>query len=364
MFDIHKHEIIRCSINEFNNILSTLDDRVIIYDSAHHKDVGARIYLWSVISKAYLVFNIYSNSVITKCYETDLNDNYEDGYLTYIKSVKEHSSKCGKAFKFPRVVEDKSQALVNASGILWSNKKYRFTNTYCYEYDMHLAWLSTFMTCPLPDTTNPPRLNDIVKEGEIGFVKDGYSKYGCKDCVVFSGFANYIFPIMYNPNPKFCNDLLNKINNAQNPLIRRDLKGTFNEWLGTMQNKNPYIRVAVIAQSNKKIIDLISKYKDKIVYSVTDSLGTIERIKELDDLLSDDCGGWCIKNSGILYCTIHNRLYLDENGYITNPVVYGVPKEHIIGMHIDEYNKLMSKVDVNKNLYKIDNKQRRIIRNG
>lgn len=363
MFNIDKHDIKCCSINEFNGFLKALKDRKFVYEDANKKDVGPRVYLWMNTSKAYLVYNEYGDKIVTKCLKTDLNDEYEDGYFEKIESTSRSALICGRHLQFPRVVKDKSEAKVNASGITWNNEKYNNKSVYCYEYDMHLAWLSTFMTCPLPDTSVEPRLKDTVGKDEIGFVIGGYAKWNCGDSVVFEGcYADYIFPIMYNPNPKFCDNLLKLINESTG-LDRTNYKGRFNKWLGTMQNKNPFIRVAVIAQSNKKIIDLIKKYEDLLIFSVTDSLGSIKRIPELDNLLGNKPGCWTIKNEGYLYEDGINRLYLDNEGYITNSVIRGVPKQHIKGLNIAEYRELVKKVDPNKNKYKLDLENRRIIKN-
>lgn len=362
MFDIKKHEVKECSVNEFNSILDTLKDRKFVFEDANSKNIGPKVYLWSNISKAYLVYNNYELKVTTKCFETDLNDLYEDGYLDIMESTMQSAAICGRMLKFPRVVKDKSTATVNASGIIWANNKYNGKNVYCYEYDMHLAWLSTFMNCPLPNTEVEPK-RGIVGKNEIGFLKSGYLKWECGDSVVFEGeYADYIFPIMYCPNINWCKKLLNEINTLKG-LERQSRKGRFNRWLGTMQNKNPYIRVAVIAQSNRYIISLINKYKDKLIFSVTDSLGAIERIPELDNLIGNDAGCWSLKNEGYLYSDRYNRLYLDNNGYILNSVLRGVPKQYIKGLNITEYKELAKKIDPDKNLFKIDKSARRIIDN-
>lgn len=365
MFKFKEHEKKRCSISEFCNILNTIEkDRIFINDTADGKDIGTKIYLWSNISKAFLVFNEYTDKgIVSKCYETDLNDKYEDGYLEKISSVNQNASACSRAFKFPHVINDKTEAEVQASGIIWNNKKFNNKKTYCYEYDMHLAWLSTFMTCPLPDTTVEPRRRDIVKEGEIGFLSEGLYDYHCHDMITFAGgYGDYIFPITYNPNPNYCKKLLCQINKAQG-LERFNLKCRFNEYLGTLQNKNPFIRVAVIAQSNQKIISLIKQYKDKLIFSVTDSLGATERIPELDKMIGTQPGCWSIKNEGYLYSDDANRLYINNSGIITNSVIRGVPKEHIVGLTLEKYKELTVKIDPRKNMYKLDFENRRIIIN-
>ena len=364
MFNFKSHGAKQCSINEFNSIIDSLKDRKFIFEDADYRDIGPRVYLWSNISKAFLVYNEYSDKIVTRCLETDLNDQYEDGYFYNMESVQNSAKICGKAFKFPRVVEDKSEATVNASGIIWSNPKYNNKPIYCYEYDMHLAWLGVFMRCPLPNTEVQPRLRGIVGHNEIGFVKNGLDGYNCGDGVVFEGnYADYIFPIMYCPNVKYCEKLLNDINNLTG-LLRKSRKGRFNKWLGTMQNKNPYIRVAVIAQSNKYIINLINKYRNKLIFSVTDSLGSIEKIPELDALIGDGAGCWTLKNEGYLYTDRYNRLYLDDSGYVINTHIRGVPEQHIQGLNIEEYKKLIKKRDPNKNLFKLDINTRRIVENA
>lgn len=363
MFDIKSHEVKQCSINEFNGFLKALKGRKFVFEQAHGKDIGPRVYLWSNISKAYLVYNEYTDKIVTRCLETDLNDMYEDGYFDQMESVMQSAAICGRILKFPRIVNNKSEATVNASGIIWANPKYNGKNVYCYEYDMHLAWLGVFMRCPLPDTTIAPRLRGIVQENEIGFVKNGLGGYHCGDNVVFEGYADYIFPITYCPNVSWCKKLLDEINELDG-LPRKSRKGRFNKWLGTLQNKNPYIRVAVIAQSNKYIINLINKYKNKLIFSVTDSLGATERIPELDELIGNDAGCWSLKNQGYLYSDRYNRLYLDNQGYITNSVLRGVPKQYLKGLNITKYKELAKLIDPSKNLYKIDKDSRRIVRNA
>ena len=361
MFIAKMHDCRRCSINEFNNILKSLSDCPIwVNEDPEGKNVCAKIYLYDCISKAYLVYNEFTvNKTITKYYSTDLNDAYEDGYLENMHSVSQHCAAIAKAIKLPKLISNKKDALVNASGILWHNKKYQMTKHKHYEYDMHLAWLSTFMTCDLPDTSKPMRTNDIVKAGEIGFLKDGLAEWKCGDTVVFEGqYADYIFPIMKAPNLAYFERLVSTIDKEHNKLKRRDLKCRFNEWLGSMQNHNPFIRVAVIAQSNMKIINLIHKYNDILLFSVTDSLGALEKIPELE--YNKD---WSIKGEGYLYMDGINRLYLDDNGYILDSTIRGVPPEHVKGLHIDEYKKLMNKIDKGKNLYKLDFEKKEIIRN-
>lgn len=367
MFDIKKHECRLCSINEFNSILDTVRTYYrFINESANGKNIGPNAYLWSEISKCYLVFNDYSTPehIVTRFYETDLNDEYEDGYLKYMSSVTQHCSAISRVVKLPKLINNKEEARVHASGIIWSNDKYNRNSVYCYEYDMHLAWLSTFMQCPLPNTSVPPRKNDIVKDGEIGFLIDGYSKYNCGDAVVFEGYADYIFPIMRCPNLNYFNKLVDKINKCTNSIERLNLKNRFNLWLGQEQNRNEFIRVAVIAQSNKKILDLISRYKNKIIFSVTDSLGSIERIPELDNMLGNKPGCWSIKNEGYLYTDRYNRLYLDNKGYITNSKIRGVPKQHVKGLNISEYKELAKKINPDKNLNKLDFEKRMVVKNG
>ena len=361
MFRAKEHDCRKCSINEFNNILKSLNSRPKwINEDPEGKNPGPKVYLYDCTSKAYLVYNNYTeDGTTTKYYMTDLNDCYEDGYLEYIQPTSQHCAAISRAVKLPKLISNKKKAVVNASGILWHNKKYQKIKCKHYEYDMHLAWLTTFMNCWLPDTSKPMRTKDIVKQGEIGFLKDGLYNYKCGDTVVFEGdYADYIFPAMKAPNIKYFKRLVKSIDNEKHILKRKNKKCRFNEWLGSMQNHNPFIRVAVIAQSNLKIINLINKYKDILLFSVTDSLGSLERIPELDE--STD---WTIKGEGYLYVEGSNRLYLDENDYIIDATIRGVPKEYIIGLHINDYTSLVNKIDKGKNLYKLDFEKKEIIRN-
>lgn len=359
MFSFKSHGVRFCSINEFNNILETLKDRKFINESCVGKDVGPRVYLWTETSKAYLVYNSFKETIKTEAYKTDLNDMYEDGYLKYIAPSNQHCSAFSRTFKSPKLINDKSEARVQASGIIWTNEKLAYKKSYIYEYDMHLAWLTIWMNCPLPDTSVQPRLNGIVGKNEIGFVKGYYDIYHCGDGVVFEGdWADYIFPIMYCPNLKYCLDLVKKIDAETNKLKRANLKYRFNIWLGSQQNHNDFIRIAVISQSNQKIINLINKYKNKIVFSVTDSLGALEKIPELDN--SKD---WKIKSEGYMYLHKNNRIYLDENDKIIKTNFRGVPEQHLKGLSLSKFIELTKYINPDKNLYKLDFESRRIINN-
>ena len=66
MFDINKHEIKLCSINEFNGILKALNGRKFVFENAKGKDVGPRVYFWATDKcKAYLSYNEYTDKIIT-----------------------------------------------------------------------------------------------------------------------------------------------------------------------------------------------------------------------------------------------------------------------------------------------------------
>lgn len=358
-----------CSINEFNNHLAKVEQlkkKVNNFEPDDSNYIKDQAYLYTKLSKCYLIFSYmkWDKGKLTRdigLFYTDLNDNYPDGTEKYILPACNNIQACSKVFKFPRIHE-KEDAPINASGIIWSNPKYYNKPVEAIEYDMHLAWASFLYKSPLPDTTVKPH-KGFVKEGEIGFIDGGEDSISIGYKVVFSGYADYIFPIIYNPRKDYLEKLNKEVNESEG-LIRQNLKNKINHYLGGCQNFNCFIRVAVISQCNQYIESLIEKYEDKLIYSVSDSLAATEHIPELDALVGNDLGSWNIKKQGTIYkFKDGGRVWLQDNK-VVSASWRGVPEGYILGLTVDEIKNDILLRDSSKNCYKLNLERLQVELNG
>lgn len=337
-----KQAIKKCSINEFNTIIDSQDGKTFISDRTQGLKYNT-VLLYSTITKAYIEYLNYNieKGYTHKIYETDLNGLYPDGTLEECiplsTNIAHIARSINRIHKFEDL-HDKASAPLNGAGILLYNPKLSGTTQYVYEYDMHLAWLQAFGKCKLPDTSVLPQCG-IVKAGQIGFNDD---------CCVFEGsFAKYIFPILDADFSEFVNKQMFKIDNLKG-IKRKDAKLAFNAWLGNMQNHNCFIRLAVIFQCNDYVRRIWNKYKNICVYGVSDSIASIKRINELET-----SNLWSIKKEGYIYMVpgTSNRVWLNEEGFITEASYRGIPQEYLVGKHISEVE---FKRDADLNKYYID----------
>lgn len=148
----------------------------------------------------------------------------------------------------------------------------------CYSYDMNSAY-SYAMTKPIPDTSKEPRLNDIVKENEIGFYTNGHAT------TEIGAFAEYIFPLIESPFKAYIYNYYDKKQKAKTEEERNNWKYFLNIPTGMMHKYNIFIRNTILYWCAEHI----KKYKDKnTVYCNTDSI--VSLVRRTDIPIGDGLG--------------------------------------------------------------------------
>lgn len=352
-----------CSINEFNTHLKEIKYRGLALidpnEAINLNKIGIGVYVSQKVSKLHLFYKDFKANKI-KYFITDLNGSYPDGSETILQSACTHCKTMGRIFKFART-NNKGEGQVNASGFLGNNPKYEDKIVRTFEYDKHLAWGSVLRNGILPDCSVEPKLGTFVGENEIGFLKSGSLQAG--DICVFNGWADFVFPIYHQTQKQkdYLDKLNDKINNSTG-LERQNYKNRINYFIGSLQNKSSFVRVAIISQSNKEIQDLKKKYNKQFVFSVTDSFGSTERLPELEATDSKAFGGWALKREGLLLTKSSNRFWLDDDGKILETSYRGMPEAYMIGKHYTEIPNILRNPEFN--LYRFDLKKGQVVLNG
>lgn len=140
----------------------------------------------------------------------------------------------------------------------------------CYSYDINSAY-SYAMLQPLPDTSVEPRLNCILKEGEIGFYNEGSAT---KEV---GAYVEYAFPLKIYNFDIYINRYYEK-----KKLSKGELRKLWKEFLnipaGMMQKNNIFIRLGILYNA----AEYIKQFQDEdTVYCNTDSIVSLKRRTDL-----------------------------------------------------------------------------------
>lgn len=140
----------------------------------------------------------------------------------------------------------------------------------CYSYDMNSAY-SYAMLQPLPDTSVEPRLNCILKEGEIGFYNDGSAT---KEA---GAYVEYAFPLKIYNFDIYVNKYYEKKKSSEGEQ-RKLWKDFLNIPAGMMQRYNIFIRLGILYNA----AEYIKQFQDEdTVYCNTDSIVSLKRRADL-----------------------------------------------------------------------------------
>ena len=140
----------------------------------------------------------------------------------------------------------------------------------CYSYDVNSAY-SYAMLQPLPDTSVEPRLNCILKEGEIGFYNDGSIT---KEA---GAYVEYAFPLKIYNFDIYINRYYEKKKSSEGEL-RKMWKDFLNIPAGMMQKHNIFIRLGILYNA----AEYIKQFQDEdTVYCNTDSIVSLKRRTDL-----------------------------------------------------------------------------------
>ena len=140
----------------------------------------------------------------------------------------------------------------------------------CYSYDINSSY-SYAMLQPLPDTSVEPRLNCILKEGEMGFYNDGSAT---KEV---GAYVEYAFPLKIYNFDIYVNRYYEKKKSSEGEL-RKAWKDFLNIPAGMMQKHNIFIRLGILYNA----AEYIKQFQDEdTVYCNTDSIVSLKRRTDL-----------------------------------------------------------------------------------
>ena len=140
----------------------------------------------------------------------------------------------------------------------------------CYSYDINSSY-SYAMIQPLPDTSVEPRLNCILKEGEIGFYNDGSAT---KEP---GAYVEYAFPLKKYNFDIYVNRYYEKKKLSKGEL-RKAWKDFLNIPAGMLQRYNIFIRLGILYNA----AEYIKQFQDEdTVYCNTDSIVSLKRRTDL-----------------------------------------------------------------------------------
>ena len=185
------------------------------------------------------------------------------------------------------------------AGLLWFNPKYeggRYPN--CIEYDTNNSY-SYAMLGDIPETKSKPRLNDYVKEGEIGFrlTQRGISEENYLYAIFEPGrYADYIYKAIPSPFENFVKYYYNKRKKAKDSKEREKIKQILNYAVGYIARKNPFIHSCILSRARYRIEQFIDV--NTTLYSNTDSIVSMCPRPDIEELLGDEVGQFHINHKG------------------------------------------------------------------
>ena len=186
------------------------------------------------------------------------------------------------------------------SGFLYSNTKFqRIRIEGCYGYDLNSSFPSAMLN-RMPDTSKPYKVNSKVGEGEIGFIaQPTINADGSIETIlqpVFSGIAEFVFPLMDSPFKRFVEVWYGRKKNAKNKDEKEKAKEMMNYAIGYLQKHNPFLRATILYYAN---LAITSKMDEDTLYCSTDSLISKRKRDDLD--IGVEIGQFKLEHEGSFY---------------------------------------------------------------
>ena len=286
---MNKKRIVEITIDEFNEIVSKLKkDKYTI-----HKNEDVKIPLNRnafIIDKVVFVELTYKDidTLETCTYKASKTGSF--GMVHKITGMNSYST-LQHYFKIPHV-SDKENAKFSASPLLYFNEKFnnsRIEN--CIGYDINSSY-SYGMIQPMPKDTDKGPIDKfrIVKDDEIGFMVDG-------ELSLPGEYADFIFKSEESPFKRFVEVWYSRKKNATGQK-KQDAKDILNMAIGFLQRHNFWYRAAILGYCNRRIINLIDKYKDDILVCNTDSVISTRPIPEIEADIGNELGQWKLEHKG------------------------------------------------------------------
>ena len=238
--------------DEFNELKAYLEENNVDYlltefPCSIKLETKSSIFNVSLTGEEDVILNMgnIANAFYTKCKVHYLKDQY--GYTeTYDHLGKKHIT----------------WEVKTAAGYHYENEYYKLKKLKCWSYDINSAFPYAMLK-PMPDTRKEPRFNDIIKKGEIGFLKPNGG-------VVLkeNEYADIIFPLMESPFKDYVVEHYMKKKELEG--VPREIeKSLLNFVTGLVQRRNIFLRNAIIYYSNEYIKSFID---DNTVYCNVDCI--------------------------------------------------------------------------------------------
>lgn len=186
------------------------------------------------------------------------------------KVYKPYNEVQNKTTYFYRLPNDK--IFQSAKPLTGYSEKWNNTEHYCYVYDLNSAY-ATILKDKIIDTYHW-RNNDIVNEGEIGFLLNSdLTLIHCGSGIV----ADKVFPLIDSPFKDYVRKYYNLKRFApKGSRAKKEAKAHLNYLVGCWQNSNPFLRAYVVNSCNEFIQNILDKYGDKICMWNTDAVYSVE----------------------------------------------------------------------------------------
>lgn len=292
-----------CDFAEFKSVLDKVRKGYIIKREAFKYDgrspIGLNAYLDIQRTKVILTAKI-GGKLEQYIFRLDAEDptqytNGGEAYKIMKQYVKDLPDLRDDPFYKDFIDNDDISTIGSCFGIASFNPKFNKTRTEgCYGYDLNSAW-PYFLCQPIPDTSEHPRIYEVVMKGEIGFdtTNDGNWR------LVRPGhIAQYVFKLIESPFKRFVEVWYNKKKAAKTVKDKTKAKGVLNYSIGYLQRVNPFIRAMVICQANEYIETLIYQdghLRDDVIYWNTDSIVCTHK---LPLTIGEELGQWKLQHTG------------------------------------------------------------------
>ena len=285
-----RRKIETITIKEFNQRISELkkDGFTIILNKNPELPLGFKAY---IVDKIVNVELTYKDPNTEKACTYVCNKACDNQLIHEITGMNAFNT-LQHYFKVPHI-SSKEEAMFSASPLLYYNEKYNETRTdNCIGYDVNSSY-SWGMLQLMPKDTEKGPINKheiYVKEGEIGFSP-------CGELCLPGEFAEYIFNSEESPFKRFVSVWYNK-KKATTGQNKQNAKDMLNMCIGYLQRINFWYRSAILGYCNRRIEDIMKKYKDNILLCNTDSVISTVRIPEIEENIGDEVGQWKIEHTG------------------------------------------------------------------
>lgn len=176
----------------------------------------------------------------------------------------------------------------SARPLVGYNERYDNSEQKMWVYDLNSAY-AWAMCQPIPDTSGEHREDDIIREGEIGFMLDDE----CTMVTKKGSYADVIFPLIPSPYKDFAQKYYNIKKTTKDKAEKARAKQMLVYAVGYLQRHNPFIRSRIVSQCNRYIKRLIN---DDTAMWNTDAIYSLVPRTDLE--IGDNLGQFKLEHDG------------------------------------------------------------------